>query len=79
VSVKRLRQLGVVGEINYQPFDAGGRIVDRPELRVLMQPDPLGRGQPTPDASRRPTATSWRSPGAGEARRRCAAPSRGDS
>src|SRR5207245_784979 len=36
VSVKRLRQLGVVGEINYQPFDAGGRIVDRPELRVLM-------------------------------------------
>lgn len=37
VSVKRLRQLGVVGEINYQPFDAGGRIVDRPELRVLMR------------------------------------------
>lgn len=36
VSVKRLRQLGVVGEINYQPFDAEGRIVDRPELRVLM-------------------------------------------
>src|SRR2546428_234074 len=36
VSVKRLRQLGVVGEINYQPFDAGGRIVDRPELRALM-------------------------------------------
>jgi deoxyribonucleoside regulator len=35
VSVKRLRQLGVVGEINYQPFDAAGRIVDRPELRVL--------------------------------------------
>src|SRR2546426_456807 len=30
VSVKRLRQLGVVGEINYQPFDAEGRIVDRP-------------------------------------------------
>src|SRR5204862_207883 len=25
VSVKRLRQLGVVGEINYQPFDAEGR------------------------------------------------------
>ncbi len=37
VSVKRLRQLGVVGEINYQPFDAAGRIVDRPELRVLMR------------------------------------------
>jgi DNA-binding transcriptional regulator LsrR (DeoR family) len=36
VSVKRLRQLGVVGEINYQPFDAEGRIVDRPELRALM-------------------------------------------
>jgi DNA-binding transcriptional regulator LsrR (DeoR family) len=36
VSVKRLRQLGVVGEINYQPFDADGRIVDRPELRALM-------------------------------------------
>ena len=36
VSVKRLRQLGVVGEINYQPFDAEGRIVDRPELRLLM-------------------------------------------
>jgi DNA-binding transcriptional regulator LsrR (DeoR family) len=37
VSVKRLRQLGVVGEINYQPFDAEGRIVDRPELRALMR------------------------------------------
>src|SRR5882724_4860551 len=36
VSVKRLRQLGVVGEMNYQPFDADGRIVDRPELRALM-------------------------------------------
>jgi DNA-binding transcriptional regulator LsrR (DeoR family) len=35
VSVKRLRQLGVVGEINYQPFDSNGQIVDRPELRVL--------------------------------------------
>ena len=35
VSVKRLRQLGVVGEINYQPFDSTGQIVDRPELRVL--------------------------------------------
>jgi DNA-binding transcriptional regulator LsrR (DeoR family) len=37
VSGKRLRQLGVVGEINYQPFDADGRIVDRPELRALVQ------------------------------------------
>ncbi len=37
VSVKRLRQLGVVGEINYQPFDATGRIVDRPELRALTR------------------------------------------
>lgn len=37
VSVRRLRQLGVVGEINYQPFDADGAIVDRPELRVLMR------------------------------------------
>src|SRR5262249_27978518 len=37
VSVRRLRQLGVVGEINYQPFDAEGRIVDHPELRILMR------------------------------------------
>jgi DNA-binding transcriptional regulator LsrR (DeoR family) len=37
VSVKRLRQLGVVGEINYQPFDREGRIVDRPEMRALMR------------------------------------------
>ncbi len=37
VSVRRLRELGVVGEINYQPFDADGRLVDRPELRVLMR------------------------------------------
>ena len=36
VSVRRLRQWGVVGEINYQPFDADGHIVDRPELRALM-------------------------------------------
>src|SRR5258705_226568 len=35
VSVKRLRQLGVVGEINYQPFDAEGHVVDRRELRAL--------------------------------------------
>src|SRR5258705_2342963 len=37
VSVKRLRQLGVVGEINYQPFDHEGHIVDRPELQALMR------------------------------------------
>lgn len=37
VSVGRLRQLGVVGEINYQPFDVEGRLVDHPELRVLMR------------------------------------------
>jgi len=37
VSVRRLGQLGVVGEINYQPFDAQGTLVDRPELRVLMR------------------------------------------
>jgi deoxyribonucleoside regulator len=36
VSVRRLRQLGVVGEINYQPFDAAGRIVNHPELKILM-------------------------------------------
>src|SRR2546429_3472566 len=36
ISVKRLRQLGGVGEINYQPFDAEGRIVDRPEPRALL-------------------------------------------
>jgi DNA-binding transcriptional regulator LsrR (DeoR family) len=37
VSVRRLRQLGVVGEINYQPFDARGTLVDRPELRALTR------------------------------------------
>ena len=37
VSVRRLRQLGVVGEINYQPFDTRGAVVDQPELRVLMR------------------------------------------
>src|SRR5437660_461677 len=33
LSVKRLRQFGLVGEINYQPFDAEGRILDGPERR----------------------------------------------
>jgi DNA-binding transcriptional regulator LsrR (DeoR family) len=37
ISVRRLRQLGVVGEINYQPFDAAGRIVDHPELHALTR------------------------------------------
>lgn len=37
VSVRTLRRLGVVGEINYQPFDARGKIVDRPELRALSR------------------------------------------
>src|SRR6266705_5059238 len=32
-----LRELGVVGEINYQPFDVEGHLVDHPELRVLMR------------------------------------------
>jgi DNA-binding transcriptional regulator LsrR (DeoR family) len=36
VSVRRLREFAVVGEINYQPFDAEGDIVDQPELRGLM-------------------------------------------
>jgi DNA-binding transcriptional regulator LsrR (DeoR family) len=36
VTVRRLREFGVVGEINYQPYDAEGRIVDQPQLRVLM-------------------------------------------
>lgn len=35
VSVKKLTRFGVVGEINYQPFDREGRIVNREELRAL--------------------------------------------
>lgn len=35
VPPRRLTALGVVGEINYQPFDRHGRIVDRRELRNL--------------------------------------------
>ena len=54
VSVKRLRQLGVVGEINYQPFDAEGRIVDRPELRVLMHRVLSVEGSRLQALSRRP-------------------------
>jgi DNA-binding transcriptional regulator LsrR (DeoR family) len=37
VSVKKLRSFGVVGEINYQPFDHAGRIVSRKELTALTQ------------------------------------------
>jgi DNA-binding transcriptional regulator LsrR (DeoR family) len=37
VSVKRLRQLGVIGELNYQPVDVDGRVIDLPELRPLVQ------------------------------------------
>ena len=37
MSVRRLRALGVVGEINYHPYDRDGVIVDRRELRPLTQ------------------------------------------
>jgi DNA-binding transcriptional regulator LsrR (DeoR family) len=37
VSVRRLRALGVVGEINYHPFDRDGKLLDRKELRPLTQ------------------------------------------
>jgi DNA-binding transcriptional regulator LsrR (DeoR family) len=37
VSVRTLRRLGVEGEINYQPFDAQGKVVDRPEIRPLAR------------------------------------------
>jgi deoxyribonucleoside regulator len=37
VSVRRLRALGVVGEINYHPFDQAGALIDRKELRPLTQ------------------------------------------
>ncbi|MBI4636306.1 MAG: MarR family transcriptional regulator [Candidatus Rokubacteria bacterium] len=53
VSVKRLRQLGVVGEINYQPFDTEGRIVDRPELRALMRRILSVQGERLRELSRR--------------------------
>lgn len=54
VSVRRLRQLGVVGEINYQPFDADGHIVDRPELRVLSRRILSVEGDRLQALSRRP-------------------------
>jgi len=37
VSVRTLKKLGVVGEINYQPFDVEGKVVDRRELRPLAR------------------------------------------
>ncbi len=37
VSVEKLKKLGAVGEINYQPFDAAGQVIDRKELRFLTQ------------------------------------------
>jgi DNA-binding transcriptional regulator LsrR (DeoR family) len=37
VSVQRLRALGVVGEINYHPYDQNGQILDRKELRALTR------------------------------------------
>jgi DNA-binding transcriptional regulator LsrR (DeoR family) len=53
VSVRRLREMGVVGEINYQPFDAEGRIVDQPELRALMRRVLSVTGDRLQDLSRR--------------------------
>jgi DNA-binding transcriptional regulator LsrR (DeoR family) len=53
VSVKRLREFGVVGEINYQPFDAEGHIVDQPELQVLMHRVLSVSGDRLQDLSRR--------------------------
>lgn len=53
VSVKRLREFGVVGEINYQPFDAEGRIVDQPELQILMHRVLSVSGDRLQDLSRR--------------------------
>jgi DNA-binding transcriptional regulator LsrR (DeoR family) len=37
ISVKRLSALGVVGEINYQPYDAAGRLVEHAQLRALSR------------------------------------------
>jgi DNA-binding transcriptional regulator LsrR (DeoR family) len=53
VSVKRLREFGVVGEINYQPFDAEGNIVDQPELQILMHRVLSVSGDRLQDLSRR--------------------------
>jgi deoxyribonucleoside regulator len=53
VSVRRLRELGVVGEVNYQPFDADGRLVDRPELHALTRRVLAVTGERLQDLSRR--------------------------
>ncbi|HSE93751.1 MAG TPA: sugar-binding domain-containing protein [Methylomirabilota bacterium] len=53
VSVKRLREFGVVGEINYQPVDAEGRIVAEPELRALMHRVLSVEGERLQELSRR--------------------------
>jgi DNA-binding transcriptional regulator LsrR (DeoR family) len=53
VTVRRLREFGVVGEINYQPYDAEGQIVDQPELRVLMHRVLSVSGERLQDLSRR--------------------------
>jgi DNA-binding transcriptional regulator LsrR (DeoR family) len=53
VTVRRLREFGVVGEINYQPYDAEGRIVDQPELQVLMHRVLSVSGERLQDLSRR--------------------------
>jgi deoxyribonucleoside regulator len=37
VSVRRLRALGIVGEINYHPFDRNGELLDHRELRPLTR------------------------------------------
>lgn len=37
VSVKKLKALGIVGEINYQPFDAQGTVASHRELRGLAR------------------------------------------
>jgi deoxyribonucleoside regulator len=37
VSVRQLRALGVIGEVNYHPFDRDGKLIDKKELRPLTQ------------------------------------------
>jgi DNA-binding transcriptional regulator LsrR (DeoR family) len=54
ISVERLQKFRVVGEINYQPFDAEGRIVAEPELRALMHRVLSVEGRTLQAQSRRP-------------------------
>src|SRR2546422_9136546 len=79
VSVKRLRQLGVVGEINYQPFDHEGRIVDRPELQALMRRVLSVQGDRLQALSRCDDRYVVAIAGGRPRSRRCAAPSRAGS